>query len=121
MDLESSLGGWPEYPALSSNNLISVGPQCLWKSRTPQLFQVTPEEKDQVKVETNLLHRHIQLFSQHSAHKTSLVKQYFVKEFGKQIIGYGGIENWPKRLPNLTPLDFFLCGCLKQQVYATPP
>jgi transposase len=54
------------------------------------------------------------------AHKTSPVKQYLVTEFGNQIIGYGGFEEWPPRSPDLTPLDFFLWGYLKQQVYATP-
>ncbi|GBN62092.1 hypothetical protein AVEN_241369-1 [Araneus ventricosus] len=55
------------------------------------------------------------------AHKTSSVEQYLVDEFGEQIIGYGGFEEWPPRSPELTPMDFFLCGYLKQQVYATPP
>lgn len=55
------------------------------------------------------------------AHKTSPVKQYLVKEFGNQILGYGGFQEWPPRSPDLTPLDFFLWGYLKQQVYATPP
>ncbi|GBN51126.1 hypothetical protein AVEN_44814-1 [Araneus ventricosus] len=27
----------------------------------------------------------------------------------------------PPRSPHLNPMNFFLCGCLKQQVYATPP
>ncbi|GBN79338.1 hypothetical protein AVEN_226514-1 [Araneus ventricosus] len=37
------------------------------------------------------------------------------------IIGYGGFQEWPPRSPDLTPMDFFLIGYLKQQVYATPP
>ncbi|GBM73008.1 hypothetical protein AVEN_229440-1 [Araneus ventricosus] len=55
------------------------------------------------------------------AHKTSSVKQYLVEEFVEQIIGYGGFQEWPSRLPDLTPMDFFLWGYLKQQVYTTPP
>ncbi|GBN08675.1 hypothetical protein AVEN_229164-1 [Araneus ventricosus] len=55
------------------------------------------------------------------AHKTSSVKQYLVEEFVEIIIGYGGFQEWPPRSPNLTPMDFFLWGYLKQQVYATPP
>lgn len=51
-------------------------------------------------------------------YKTFPVKRYFVK---KQIIGYGGFEDWPPHSSDLTPLDFFLWGYLKQQVYATPP
>ncbi|GBN10839.1 hypothetical protein AVEN_142869-1 [Araneus ventricosus] len=55
------------------------------------------------------------------AHKTSSVKQYLVEEFGEQIIGYGSFQEWPPRSPDLTLMDFFLWGYLKQQVYATPP
>ncbi|GBN62121.1 hypothetical protein AVEN_124065-1 [Araneus ventricosus] len=49
------------------------------------------------------------------------VKQYLVEEFGEHIIGYGNFQEWPPRSPDLTPMDFFLCGYLKQQMYATPP
>ncbi|GBO40805.1 hypothetical protein AVEN_145060-1 [Araneus ventricosus] len=55
------------------------------------------------------------------AHKTSSVMQYLVEKFGGQIIGYGGFQEWPPRPPDPTPMDFFLWGYLKQQVYATPP
>ncbi|GBN98904.1 hypothetical protein AVEN_125216-1 [Araneus ventricosus] len=43
------------------------------------------------------------------AHETSSVKQYLVEEFGVQIIGYGGFQEWPSRSPDLTPMDFS-CG-----------
>ncbi|GBM30110.1 hypothetical protein AVEN_156274-1 [Araneus ventricosus] len=43
------------------------------------------------------------------------------KEFEEQIIGYGGYQELPPRSPDLAPMDFFLWGYLKQQVYATPP
>ncbi|GBN14509.1 hypothetical protein AVEN_248731-1 [Araneus ventricosus] len=56
-----------------------------------------------------------------NAHKTSSMKQYLVKEFWEQLIGYGGFQEWPPRSPDLTPMDFFLWGYLKQQVCATPP
>ncbi|GBO12890.1 hypothetical protein AVEN_61652-1 [Araneus ventricosus] len=41
-----------------------------------------------------------------SAHYTSSVKQYLVE--------------WPPCSPDLTPMDVFLWGYLKQQAYATP-
>ena len=56
-----------------------------------------------------------------TAYKISPVEQYLVKEFGNQIIGYGGFEEWSPRMPDLTPLAFFLWGYLKQKLYATPP
>ncbi|GBN10967.1 hypothetical protein AVEN_101673-1 [Araneus ventricosus] len=55
------------------------------------------------------------------AHKTSSVKQYLMEEFGEQIIGYGSFQEWPRRSPDLTPMDFFLWGHFLQEVYATPP
>ncbi|GBN53669.1 hypothetical protein AVEN_102338-1 [Araneus ventricosus] len=53
-------------------------------------------------------------------YKTSSRKQYLEEEFGEQVIGYGGFQDWSPRSPDLTPMDFFLWGYLKQQVYATP-
>lgn len=35
-------------------------------------------------------------------------------------IGRGGPTRWPARSPDLTPLDFFLWGYVKDKVYATP-
>ncbi|GBN85531.1 hypothetical protein AVEN_161118-1 [Araneus ventricosus] len=55
------------------------------------------------------------------AHKTSSVKQYLLEEFREQIIVYGVLKEWPPRSPDITQIDFFLWGYLKQQVYATPP
>lgn len=37
--------------------------------------------------------------------------------FGDQWIGNGGPIRWPARSPDLTPLDFFLWGYLKDKVY----
>ncbi|GBM38475.1 hypothetical protein AVEN_24573-1 [Araneus ventricosus] len=42
------------------------------------------------------------------AQKTSSMKQYLVEEYGEQIIGYGGFQEWPPCSPDLTPMDFFL-------------
>ncbi|GBM33600.1 hypothetical protein AVEN_181844-1 [Araneus ventricosus] len=44
-----------------------------------------------------------------------------VEKFEEQIIGFGGFQEWPPRSPDLTPMDFFLWRCIKQQVYATRP
>ena len=34
-------------------------------------------------------------------------------------IGRGGPTSWPARSPDLTPLDFFLWGAIKERVYCT--
>ncbi|GBM88931.1 hypothetical protein AVEN_166615-2-1, partial [Araneus ventricosus] len=54
-------------------------------------------------------------------HKVSSVQQYIRDTSQQQIIGYGGCVEWPPRSPDLNTLDFFLWGCIKQRVYATPP
>ena len=36
-------------------------------------------------------------------------------------MGQYGPTRWPPRSPDLTPLDFFLWGYLKEKVYVTPP
>lgn len=39
--------------------------------------------------------------------------------FGEQWIGRFGPVRWPPRSPDLTPMDFFLWGYVKGEVYAT--
>ncbi|KYM99635.1 hypothetical protein ALC62_09638, partial [Cyphomyrmex costatus] len=36
-------------------------------------------------------------------------------------IGRSGYNRWPARSPDLTPMDFYLRGKLKQQVYSEMP
>ena len=54
-------------------------------------------------------------------HKIASVQRFLQDCFGKRIIGYGGTTEWPPRSPDLSPLDFFLWGYIKCQVYATTP
>ncbi|GBL93658.1 hypothetical protein AVEN_25646-1 [Araneus ventricosus] len=55
------------------------------------------------------------------SYKTSSMKQYLVEDCREQIIWYDSFQEWPPCSPDLTPMDFFLWGCLRQQVYATHP
>ncbi|GBL76474.1 hypothetical protein AVEN_53230-1 [Araneus ventricosus] len=41
--------------------------------------------------------------------------------FQNQVIGFAGFVEWPPPSPDLTPLDFFIWGHIKGQVYATRP
>lgn len=41
--------------------------------------------------------------------------------FGRKWIGPGGPVLWPARSPDLTPLDFFLWGHIKERVYDSDP
>ncbi|GBM87354.1 hypothetical protein AVEN_181535-1 [Araneus ventricosus] len=44
-----------------------------------------------------------------------------MEKFQNQVIGYGDFVECPPRSPDLTPLNFFLWGHIKGQVYGTPP
>lgn len=54
----------------------------------------------------------------HTAHATMDVLH---EQFPDMVISRGGDVNWPPRSCDLTPLDFFLWGFLKSQVYANKP
>jgi len=49
------------------------------------------------------------------------VREWLNERFPGKWIGRRGAIEWPARSPDLTPLDFFLWGHLKTQVYKTPP
>jgi hypothetical protein len=49
------------------------------------------------------------------------VRQYLDNWRGDHWIGRGGPVAWPARSPDLTPLDFFLWGFVKQEVYQEKP
>ncbi|XP_025204363.1 uncharacterized protein LOC112601133 [Melanaphis sacchari] len=55
------------------------------------------------------------------AHNAIIVKNYLNEIFPNRWIGTHGVISWPARSPDLTPLDFFLWGHLKNVVYADPP
>lgn len=50
-------------------------------------------------------------------HNSKIVKEFLNKKFPGRWIGRGGSIPWPARSPDLTPLDFFLWGFVKQKVY----
>lgn len=54
------------------------------------------------------------------AHFGNNVRNYLNVTFEQKWLGRGGPVHWPARSPDLTPLDFFLWGHMKQLVYSTP-
>lgn len=54
------------------------------------------------------------------AHSTHAVARELTAMFQDRWIGRNGPWLWPPRSPDLTPLDFYLWGHIKNQVYATP-
>lgn len=54
------------------------------------------------------------------AHYARAVREHSNENYSPWI-GRGGTVAWPPRAPDLTPLDYFLWGWMKQKVYATVP
>lgn len=55
------------------------------------------------------------------AHYSLSVREYLSTQFNGRVIGRRGTIEWPPRSPDLTPLDFFLWGYVKDDVYARKP
>lgn len=54
------------------------------------------------------------------AHFGNIVVNHLNATYGQQWIGRGGPVPWPPRSPDLTPLDFFVWGRMKDLVYSSP-
>ena len=54
-------------------------------------------------------------------HYSLAVRAFLNQEFPQRWIGRRGSIEWPPRSPDLTPMDFFLWGVLKEQVYSRNP
>ena len=59
------------------------------------------------------------IFSQDGtlAYNSDAVRKLLFIKLGSQRISKRGLTNWPARFPNLTTLDFFLWGYVKEKVY----
>ncbi|XP_026828441.1 uncharacterized protein LOC113562655 [Ooceraea biroi] len=53
------------------------------------------------------------------AHFSLVARNKLNEKFANRWIGRGGPVGWPARSPDLTPLDFFLWGILKDMVYTS--
>jgi hypothetical protein len=65
----------------------------------------------------------INMWLQHDgapAHFGDIVRDFLNDTYHQQWIGRGGPVSWPPRSPDLTPLDFYVWGTMKQLVYSTP-
>lgn len=71
--------------------------------------------------EENLEFRRNMVFQQDGcpAHSTLVITNWLNEQFPQKWIGRHGPIYWPPRSPDLTGMDYFLWGYLKQKVYAT--
>lgn len=67
------------------------------------------------------IHRRV-VFQQDGAppHYDKRVRDWLTEKFPGRWIGRRGAIEWAPRSPDLSPVDFFLWGYLKQKVYSTP-
>lgn len=82
------------------------------------LRDILPELLEQIP-----LNQRRQMWFQHDgapAHYGNIVQEFLNQTFEQRWIGRGGPTRWPPRSPDLTPIDFFLWGTMKQLVYSTP-
>ncbi|KYQ52181.1 hypothetical protein ALC60_08796 [Trachymyrmex zeteki] len=54
------------------------------------------------------------------AHYSRVARTWLDRKFPQRWIGRGGAVHWATRSPDLTPLDFYAWGTLKQEVYSSP-
>ena len=54
-------------------------------------------------------------------HYTAVVCNWLNRRFDPQWLGHAGPHEWPARSPDHTSCDFFLWGCVKEEVYKTNP
>ena len=55
------------------------------------------------------------------AHNVQVVQTLLRQTFNNKVISNGGPVNWPARSPDITPLDFYLWGYVKNEVYEFEP
>lgn len=56
-----------------------------------------------------------------TAHTSSKARAWLKSRFGNKVISHLTDFPWPARSPDLSPLDFFLWGYLKENVFRTKP
>ena len=54
-------------------------------------------------------------------HYSLAVRAFLNQEFPHRWIGRRGAIEWPPRSPDITPMDFFMWGVLKEKVYERNP
>ena len=79
--------------------------------------QIEPQIEDMPLIELRDI-----FFQQDGAppHNAAIINNFLTLSFGNNWIANRGPKHWPARSPDLTPLDFFLWGRLKDLIYRLP-
>ena len=54
-------------------------------------------------------------------HRSNAVRRELQTRFHQRVVALGHPREWPANSPDLTPMDFFVWGFVKNNVYKTPP
>lgn len=82
------------------------------------LRNILPELLEDVELDVRQV-----LWFQHDGappHYHRRVRNYLPRAFGRRVIAREAECAWPARSPDLTPLDFFFWGKVKNEVYSVP-
>ena len=106
------LGNYMIGPYFLDGNLTGRSYALFLRRHLPRLLE-----------EVDLHTRQTMWFQQdgHPAHSSNVAVRVLNRTFPNKWIGRRGPHAWPPRSPDLTPLDYFLWGYVKQRVYATEP
>lgn len=112
-----NLPGVTVWCAMASEGII--GPYFFESTVTGEGYLELLEKYFWPKVKNNLFF----YFQQDGAapHYANIVRDWLGQKLPGRWIGRRGPVEWPPRSPDLTPLDFFLWGVLKDMVYAEKP
>ena len=100
-----------------------VGPYIFPQRLTGQSYSIFLDEVLPQLLENVPLHIRNQSWFQHDGappHFSANVRALLDARYRNRWIGRGGPILWPPRSPDLTPLDFYYWGHLKNMIYQTP-
>lgn len=100
-----------------------VGPYILPQILNGEIYKEFLEETLPELLEEIPLNVRQSMYYQHDgapAHSTTRVKELLNSKYPERWIGRNGPISWPARSPDLSPLDFYFWGVMKEDVYSRP-
>ena len=98
-----------------------IGPFILEGRLTGEAYLRFLQEELPRHLEDVPLNKRGRMYFQHDGaptHFSREVRNFLNFRFPGRWIGRGGPNNWPARSPNLRPLDYYVRGWMKEQVYS---
>jgi len=109
------------WAGIVADNLI--GPYLMPSPLTGESYKIFLQDVLPGLLENVPLNFRRRMWFQHDgapAHYYRGARQVLEDKFPNRWIGRGGPVAWPARSPDMSPLDFFLWGAMKNMIYETP-